>query len=154
MRLPEDLAHSPLSQLLFRLISSTEDRKYANIYPRANELLNLISAENSGIEPELKVVLSRLLQKFIESFRTRTFDLLRRAHTEISISEVQHYLGIGSDVILRAAKASGLWSYESQSQMLKPIQNASSISMSADSASDLTTFKLVSSGAIRLERGH
>ncbi len=65
MRLPEDLAESPLSQLLFRLISSTEDRKYANIYPRANELLNLISAEKSGVEPELKVVLSRLLQKFI-----------------------------------------------------------------------------------------
>jgi len=154
LRLPEDLAETTLSQLLFRLISSTEDRKYANIYTRANELLELISAESSDVEAELNVVLSQLIQKFIDTFRTRTFDLLRRAYTEISTSEAQQYLGIGPNVILQAAKASGQWSYEPKTQILTPIHNPSHASVGADGASNLTTFKSVSSGAIRLESRH
>ncbi|KAF8330077.1 COP9 signalosome [Cantharellus anzutake] len=149
MRLPDELINTPLPQLLFKLTASIADRKYTNIYSRANDVLSLVS--ETTLDPELKEVVTELLQKFLEVFRRRTFDLLRQAFTEISVSEVQQYLGVSPDVILQVAKASGQWTYNSTSQLLRPICETSHPLASTSDASTLRTFKSVWSGAIGLE---
>ena len=67
IRLPHDLASRILPQVLFNLLASTTDRKYANVYHRANELLDVLMLDPtaSGVDVELSVVLRSMLDKFL-----------------------------------------------------------------------------------------
>lgn len=67
-RLPNDLAHTPLPQILFPLVASVWDRKYTNIYARAADLLGRFDNHAFSIDVEFQLVLRSMLIKFLGAF--------------------------------------------------------------------------------------
>lgn len=63
-RLPDVLKTHPLPQASFRLGASISERNYDNVYPRANDLLQVL--QNTQIPgADFQVVATGLLTKFI-----------------------------------------------------------------------------------------
>ena len=64
IRLPHALLSLPISQALFNLLASVSERKYTQIYPRAEALRNMVS-EPSFPNTELGQVLVGMIDAFI-----------------------------------------------------------------------------------------
>ncbi|KAJ3541306.1 hypothetical protein NM688_g6107 [Phlebia brevispora] len=95
-RLPSPLESLPVSQALAKLVASATERKYANIYPRAEELHRAV--QDSVIPGgDLKPIANLLLQQYIETFRRKTFALISKAFTSIPLALVQQYLGCSEE---------------------------------------------------------
>ncbi len=125
MRLPPRLQRLPLSTALVRLLQSTTDRHHADVYARAAEIP--VNGDLGGtVYPEFATILSGMIDAFYESFRLRTFVLLSKAYSEISLTLAQHYLGLPAETLLKAAESYG-WKYDAQSQILSPIAPPSSL---------------------------
>ena len=115
-RLPDVLKAHAISQAAFRLAASISERKYGNVYPRANDLLQAV--ENTQIpDADFQAVVGSLLRKFIgenqtcfrlrqllksisDTFRQRTLVLLSKAYTSIPLSLAQSYLNCLPDQVI------------------------------------------------------
>ncbi|EKM55327.1 uncharacterized protein PHACADRAFT_55522, partial [Phanerochaete carnosa HHB-10118-sp] len=117
-RLPDVLKTHPLGQELFRLGASVLERKYGNVYPRANDLLQVLqSTQISGAD--FQAVTTGLLTKFIDTFRQRTLVLLSKAYTSIPLSLAQSYLNCLPEQVLAVA-TQHRWGYDASTQTLTP----------------------------------
>jgi len=150
-RLPQSLASSPLAKQLYSLMASTSERKYNNVYSRALELRNSVS-QPDFFDTSLGALLGLLIDSFLEAFRTRTFNLLSKAYTSLTLSLAQMYLGLPADAVLAAAERGG-WQYDSSAQILSPVQNATVGKTSNEFAppSSLTSFHFVADSVAKLE---
>jgi len=117
-RLPDVLKAHPISQASFRLGASVSERKYGNVYPRANDLLQAV--QNIQIPgADFQAVVTGLLTKFIETFRQRTLVLLSKAYTSIPLSLAQSYLNCLPEQVLTVA-TQHRWGYDANTQILTP----------------------------------
>ncbi|KAF7295526.1 CSN8-PSD8-EIF3K domain-containing protein [Mycena indigotica] len=150
-RLPRDLAVSPIAKAFFALLASTVERKYANVYSRTTELLAITSGSDF-LDANLGAILGLMLNAFLESFRTRTFNLLKKAYTSLPVSLAQVYLGLGAEEVLSAAASDG-WSYDASTQILTPAQRSASTQLANGFTpfSTLATFDFVANSVAKLE---
>ncbi|OBZ69262.1 COP9 signalosome complex subunit 8 [Grifola frondosa] len=149
-RLPNNIAAQPLSQMLFNLLASTWERKYASVYSRADDLFNLVQQPGFP-DTTLAQVLAGLVTTFVEAFRKKTFELLSKAYTSISLPIAQVYLGLQAEQVLTAASRNG-WAYDANTQILTPAKTAKmSLSGTIAGPSSLTSFNLVAESVARME---
>ncbi|KAH9901500.1 hypothetical protein C8Q73DRAFT_778926 [Cubamyces lactineus] len=126
-RLPDSLTTIPLSRGLFMLLSSTVERKYSDVYLRAEELHQFVLQPTFG-NAEFGQILAGMIVSFVGAFRKRTFNLLSRAYTSIPLSLAQWYLGYPADQakeVLNVALANN-WKYDQQTQSLTPATQSTS----------------------------
>ncbi|KAI8989739.1 hypothetical protein BD414DRAFT_485075 [Trametes punicea] len=152
-RLPEGLASFPLSQGLFQLVASASERKYSDIYRRADELHHFVLQPTFG-NPEFSQILAGMITSFVGGFRKKTFDLLARAYTSIPLPLAQWYLGYPADQaeeFLKVAFASH-WAYDSQSHILTPTTRPTSYERNTVyTQSTLSALHLVADSVATLE---
>ncbi|KAF8844428.1 hypothetical protein BDN67DRAFT_1007957 [Paxillus ammoniavirescens] len=148
-RMPDNLLHHPLIQALTHLLASTFDRKYANIYSRAQALCILMQ-QPDFCDPTLAKVVTFMVTAFLESFRQRTFGLLCKAFASIKVSQAQIYLGFTREQLMSVS--SGYWQYDSVTDTFRPIDatGADSTKLTAPPSS-LGTFQLVANGLTKVE---
>ncbi|KAF7295528.1 CSN8-PSD8-EIF3K domain-containing protein [Mycena indigotica] len=127
------------------------ERKYANVYSRTTELLAITSGSDF-LDANLGAILGLMLNAFLESFRTRTFNLLKKAYTSLPVSLAQVYLGLGAEEVLSAAASDG-WSYDASTQILTPAQRSASTQLANGFTpfSTLATFDFVANSVAKLE---
>ncbi|KAI0780618.1 hypothetical protein BD413DRAFT_498650 [Trametes elegans] len=151
LRLPENLKGHPLSQQLFRLLASTFERKYTDVYRRAEELHQFVQ-QPAFSHDALGQILAGMTTSFVGSFRKRTFDLLSRAYTSIPLSLAQEYLGYTdeqADKVISVALASH-WQFDPSTQVLTPSAQPVS-STRGYSQSTLQALNLVADTVANLE---
>ncbi|KAJ7311509.1 COP9 signalosome [Mycena albidolilacea] len=149
-RLPNNLATSPLGKQLYSLLASTSERKYANVYTRAQALVELVG-QPDFFDTSLGALLGVMVSAFLESFRTRTFNLLQKAYTSLPLPLAETYLGLSSNEVLAAAERSG-WSYDPSTHVLTPAQKPSiRPARNGFAPSSLGTFDFVSNSVAKLE---
>ncbi|KAF7337961.1 CSN8-PSD8-EIF3K domain-containing protein [Mycena venus] len=117
-RLPNNLATSPLGKQLHSLLASTSERKYANVYSRTQTLLEHVG-QPDFFDTSLGALLGIMIGAFLDSFRSRTFNLLQKAYTSLSLSLAEMYLGLPTNEVLAAAQGSG-WTFDPSTQVLTP----------------------------------
>ncbi|KAI0722405.1 hypothetical protein C8Q72DRAFT_57906 [Fomitopsis betulina] len=117
-RVPDSFHKLPVWTSLFSLLKSVHLRQHETVYTGAEELFNLCHqpALSNG---KLGVVLAGLTTAFVEEFRRKTFVLLGKAYTSISVPLAQRYLGLPIDQILFVASSNG-WAYDATTQVLTP----------------------------------
>ncbi|KAF8205736.1 COP9 signalosome, partial [Mycena galopus ATCC 62051] len=145
-RLPHNLATSSLGKQLHSLLASTSERKYVNVYTRANALLELVTQPD--FDPSLGALLGLMVPAFLDTFRERTFNLLQKAYTSLPLPLAETYLGLPANEVLAGAERSG-WSYDPSTQVLTPAQK--STIRQANGFSSLATFDFVADSVARLE---
>ncbi|KAJ7461543.1 COP9 signalosome [Mycena latifolia] len=151
MRLPNNLASSPLAKQLHSLLASTSERKYTNVYTRSQGLLELVS-QPDFFDTSLGALLGLMIQNFLEAFRLRTFNLLSKAYTSLALPLAEIYLGLPADAVLSAA-ANGGWAFDSSSNVLSPAQK-STVGQTINGFSpfsSLATFDFVANSVAKLE---
>ncbi|KAF8517584.1 hypothetical protein BU17DRAFT_91752 [Hysterangium stoloniferum] len=150
-RLPNVLIKHPLSQALLNLLAATWDRKHSLVIQRAQELTDLVSAP-SFFNQSLATLVRTLSEKFINNFQERTFALISRAYSSVSLPLLQSYLtALPVDQLLSAVQQRG-WSYDGASQILSPPASSEQIKGSTPlHPSTLNTFYVVTEGAAGLE---
>ncbi|KAI0333557.1 hypothetical protein GY45DRAFT_1319526 [Cubamyces sp. BRFM 1775] len=152
-RLPDSLTTIPLSRGLFMLLSSTVERRYSDVYLRAEELHQFVLQPTFG-NAELGQILAGMIISFVDAFRKRTFNLLSRAYTSIPLSLAQGYLGYPPDQakeVLNVALANN-WKYDQQTQILTPASEpTSSVRGSGYAQSTLEAVNLVANTIASLE---
>ncbi|KAJ7085677.1 COP9 signalosome [Mycena belliarum] len=151
MRLPTNLATTPLAKQLHSLLASTSERKYTNVYARANGLLELVG-QSDFFDASLGALLGLMIQNFLEAFRQRTFELLAKAYTSLALPLAEMYLGISADAVLPIAQTEG-WAFDSSTNVLSPVQKSNTNQTANGFApfSSLATFDLVANSVARLE---
>ncbi|KAJ7940203.1 COP9 signalosome [Mycena leptocephala] len=151
MRLPNNLATSPLGKQLLSLLASTSERKYANVYSRSQTLLEHVS-QSDFFDTSLGAVLGLMIASFLDAFRTRTFNLLQKAYTSLPLPLAEMYLGLPANEVLTAAANSG-WSFDASTQVLTPAQKSTVGPTSNGFApfSSLATFHFVADSVAKLE---
>jgi len=97
---PEFLAIWKIGQALW-------GKKYADIYATTNSF--------TWTEPH-----KTLIGLFLDSFREKTFNLISRAYTAISLSDASVYLGLPSELILKSASERG-WGFDKSTNILSPV---------------------------------
>ncbi|KAJ7256472.1 COP9 signalosome [Mycena haematopus] len=150
-RLPHNLATSPLGKQLYSLLASTSERKYANVYSRAQALLELVG-QSTFFDTSLGTILGLMISAFLDSFRSRTFSLLQKAYTSLPLPVAEMYLGLAAPEVLAAAERGG-WAYDASTQVLTPAQkpNVRQTSNGFAPFSSLATFDFVANSVARLE---
>ncbi|KAA1469378.1 hypothetical protein DENSPDRAFT_928083 [Dentipellis sp. KUC8613] len=151
-RLPNSIAVLPLSQALFGVLASTSERKYENVYTRAERLYEMTQASDFP-DADLASVISGLTTNFVESFRRRTFALISKAYTSIPLALAQSYLGLPRDQLLAAAESSK-WAYDASADVLTPPPASAErphLNGFVSTPSTLLTFDLVTDSVARLE---
>ncbi|KAJ7112385.1 COP9 signalosome [Mycena crocata] len=149
-RLPNNFNSAPVVKQLLALLASTSERKYANVYTRAQALRELVSQPDFH-DTSLGSILAVMIDFFLESFRTRTFNLLLKAYTSLPLSLAQMYLGLPADDVLAAA-ATGGWAYDASTQVLSPAPKPlGGTSNGFAPFSSLATFDFVANSVARLE---
>lgn len=129
-RVPDSFHKFPVWISLFSLLRAVHSRQHEAVYTGAEELFNLCHqpALSNG---KLGVVLAGLTTAFVgkahhassilavvsncllsEEFRRKTFVLLGKAYTSISVPLAQRYLGLPIDQIL-----SGRWLWRGHSML-------------------------------------
>ncbi|KAJ7681769.1 hypothetical protein B0H17DRAFT_869821, partial [Mycena rosella] len=156
-RLPHNLFSSPLGKQLFSLLASTSERKYTNVYSRAQVLLEHVS-QSDFFDTGLGGLLSLMIQNFLEAFRLRTFNLLAKAYTSLALPLAEMYLGLPADAVLTAA-ANGGWAYDNSTKVLSPAQTSPTTGQASNvrctkitvAVSSLATFDFVANSVAKLE---
>ncbi|KAF7363848.1 CSN8-PSD8-EIF3K domain-containing protein [Mycena sanguinolenta] len=149
-RLPHNLATSPLGKQLHLLLASTSERKYANVYSRTQALLEHVR-QSDFFDPSLGALLGDMISAFLEAFRFRTFSLLQKAYTSLSLSLAEMYLGLAANDVLTAAERTG-WSYDASTQVLTPPQKSNVRTTNGFAPfSSLATFDFVANSVAKLE---
>ncbi|KXN92185.1 COP9 signalosome complex subunit 8 [Leucoagaricus sp. SymC.cos] len=151
-RLPDPLLAMPLTKALLELVSATAERRYSQIYARAEALFNLVAQPNFS-DTKLASLIANLVTNFLETFRERTFALISKAYSSLPLSLAQIYLGLPGEQIVRAAEQHG-WIYDVSSQILepKPMADASpSAAVQNLPISSLSAFKFIADSVGELE---
>jgi len=148
-RLPSPLLHHPLTEGLFNLLASASERNYPQVYARARAL-----AETLSEDADLSPIGPSMVKSFINSFRTRAFNLVSRAYTSISVSLAESYLGLPRDELLPTVTRLK-WKHDPATDVLTParpqIMNARHIQGAVSGPSTLFTFDIVTNGVSLLE---
>ncbi|TBU65508.1 hypothetical protein BD310DRAFT_953648 [Dichomitus squalens] len=169
IRLPNALSSLPITQSLFGLLASVSERKFSQIYTRAEALRNIVS-EPGFPNPELGQVLAGMIDAFVgkyptlivnstvaepscvESFRKKTFALLARAYTSLSLPLAQTYLGYTAEQVVNVAVLAGWDFHETTYTLTPPKQATSSARLAVDSVpSSLMALNLVVESVANLE---
>ncbi|KAH9928169.1 uncharacterized protein B0H18DRAFT_1001566 [Fomitopsis serialis] len=147
-RLPESHLRLPVSMSLFGILTAVHNRQHEAVYARAEDLFNLCHqpALSGG---KLGTVLAGMTTAFIDAFRTKTFTLLGKAYTTISVPLAQSYLGLPIDQILAAAANNG-WAYDAAAQVLTPPRSATRTRVVITDPSTLSTLGAVVDGIARV----
>jgi len=149
-RLPTNLSSHALATALTGLLASAWERKYANVYSRAEALFNMAS-QPDFIDPTLGTVIGEMAKVYTESFRYRTSVLLSNAYSTLSLSVAQGYLGLPADEVISRATQDG-WTYDAASQVLTPARRSSvRTSREPSGFSTLDTFHFVADSVAKLE---
>jgi len=148
-RLPDNLVSLPLPRALADLVTATTNREHSKVYHQAGALLNLVG-QPEFLDRDLASIIANLVPAFIDSFRSRTFTLLSKAYTSLSLSLAGTYLALTAEQIITAAEKNG-WSYNPPTQILSPAAGGRQFgSLPADFTS-LQTFHFVADSVARLE---
>ncbi|KAK7467501.1 hypothetical protein VKT23_004555 [Stygiomarasmius scandens] len=118
-RLPPVFLSHPLVQGLGRLLQAVSARDYPNVYVRTQTLVTLTEQPDFP-DQTLAGVIKTMTEAFLESFRHRTFILLSRTYTSISLPLAQTYFGLPTERLLEVATANN-WTYNASSQILTPV---------------------------------
>ncbi|KAF5373697.1 hypothetical protein D9758_000870 [Tetrapyrgos nigripes] len=118
-RLPPPFFASPIVQCLGRLLQAVSARDYPNVYGRI-QALNSLTEQPDFPDQDLANVIKTMTEAFAESFRHRTFVLLSRVYTSISLSLAQTYFALPAERLLEVATANN-WAYDASSQILTPV---------------------------------
>ncbi|KAG8973366.1 hypothetical protein FRC05_008911 [Tulasnella sp. 425] len=144
-RLPNQLAASPLPQVLLPLTASIADRKYQNIQPRISALISL--AQNpQALEPELGLLIESMAVALQTAWKKRIVALLSRAYASIPVAQASALLGLPPDKI--ASEASS-WKYDAANGTFTPVGDTATSSTQAPSS--LARFDDAVAGAAQLE---
>jgi COP9 signalosome complex subunit 8 len=118
MRLPDVLKVHPVAQALYRLAASTTQRKYGHVYPRAQELHDVLrNSQVPGVDLQAAVdvfltrflgmhrsvipsVFHLLMHYHADTFRLRTLRILAKAYSSIPLALAQSYLECTSEQVL------------------------------------------------------
>lgn len=65
-RLPDSIASRPLPQSLFNIFASVWERKYENVYPRAEALMNI--AHQADFPEGLASLIATLVTQFVGQY--------------------------------------------------------------------------------------
>ncbi|KAG6862058.1 hypothetical protein C0995_007188 [Termitomyces sp. Mi166 len=148
--LPDNISSTPLINSLLELLASTWDRKYANVYSRAQELKNLVQ-QPGFFDEQLGSVLSKLVTVFVGSFRRRTVSLLSNAYASLPAPLAQMYLGMEHNELLAATRNEG-WFYNASANVFVPrIGTSIATRMTQPAPSSLPSFHLVANSVAKLE---
>ncbi|THV07804.1 hypothetical protein K435DRAFT_788154 [Dendrothele bispora CBS 962.96] len=152
-RLPPHLPNA-LVQGLGRLLQAVSARDYPNVYAHAHALVALTEQPDFP-DPSLASVIKTMTEAFLESFRHRTFILLSRAYTSISLPLAQSYFGLPAESLLEVATANQ-WTYNASSQILTPIPYKAPKSLQIPSSSvpitsSLANLNFIASSVSKLE---
>ncbi|KIJ24943.1 hypothetical protein M422DRAFT_785732 [Sphaerobolus stellatus SS14] len=99
----------------------------------------------------MKTYVSIIRPSIAEEFRERTFALVSRAYTSISLSALKSYLGdLPPEHILSVAQQKG-WKYDAAAQILSPVVHAPRTIDKSFAPSTLDTFRLVTTTTATLE---
>ncbi|KAJ3797205.1 hypothetical protein GGU11DRAFT_87476 [Lentinula aff. detonsa] len=148
-RLPIDIRMSPLISNLGSLTKAYSAGAYEQIYSKANALVNMV-AQPEFQQPELAQVINAMVECFLSSFRDRTFLLLSRAYTSMTLSLAEMYFGLGADELLPVAARHG-WAYDTPTKVLKPVPTNETASFFAPAASSLANFNFIAQSVSLLE---
>ncbi|KAJ3932814.1 MAG: COP9 signalosome [Lentinula lateritia] len=148
-RLPPDIRLNPLIKNLGLLATSYSAGAYEQIYSNANALVNAV-AKPEFQQPELAQVINIMVESFLFSFRDRTFLLLSRAYTSITLSLAEMYFGLGSSELLPVAARHG-WAYDTSTKVLKPVPTNEPASFVAPAVSSLVNFNFIAQSVSQLE---
>ncbi|PIL24274.1 hypothetical protein GSI_14027 [Ganoderma sinense ZZ0214-1] len=117
-RLPNALSGLPITQAFFSLLASVSERKYTQIYSRAQALRDMVSQPDFP-DAELGQLLVGLIDAFVEAFRKKTFALLARAYTSLPLALAQTYLGLTAEEVVNGAVPAG-WAFHETTYILTP----------------------------------
>ncbi|PPQ98851.1 hypothetical protein CVT24_003405 [Panaeolus cyanescens] len=149
-KLPEPLQALPVTRHLSDLLLSTVNREHAKVYNKSAELASIVSAPDFP-DRDLAELITGLLPDFINAFRDRTFQLLSKAYTTLSLPLVSIYLGFPEEQLISVAQCNG-WSYNPTSQTFQPkVAHDRSTRQSNSGSSNLTTFEIVADSVAQLE---
>ncbi|KAJ3984490.1 COP9 signalosome [Lentinula detonsa] len=148
-RLPIDIRMSPLISNLGSLTKAYSAGAYEQIYSKANALVNLV-AQPEFRQPELAQVINAMVECFLSSFRDRTFLLLSRAYTSMTLSLAEMYFGLGADELLPIAARHG-WAYDTSTKVLKPVPTNETAPFFPPAASSLANFNFIAQSVSLLE---
>ncbi|KAJ3814693.1 COP9 signalosome [Lentinula lateritia] len=148
-RLPPDIRLNPLIKNLGLLTTAYSAGAYDQIYSNANALVNAV-AKPEFQQPELAQVINIMVESFLFSFRDRTFLLLSRAYTSITLSLAEMYFGLGSSELLPVAARHG-WAYDTSTKVLKPVPTNVPASFVAPAVSSLVNFDFIAQSVSQLE---
>ncbi|KAK0211161.1 hypothetical protein DFS33DRAFT_1271020 [Desarmillaria ectypa] len=151
-RIHPRLQKLPISTALAELLESSMERKYGEVYARAEALYNMAKDTSNTPDPQFPGVLSEMVQTFTESFRERTFRLLSKAYTALPLALAQTYLGLTSDRLLAAVESNN-WRYEASTQVLSPTVPSVplSASLSVSPSSSLAAFGFIADSVAQVE---
>ncbi|KAI1794656.1 hypothetical protein LXA43DRAFT_995991 [Ganoderma leucocontextum] len=150
-RLPNALAALPISQGLFSLLASVSERKYTQIYPRAQALREMVSAPDFP-NAELGQLLVGMIDAFVDAFRKKTFALLARAYTSLPLPLAQTYLGFTAEEVVNVAVPAGWGFHETTYILTPPKQSAFNACRVVDATpSTLSALSLVAESVANLE---
>ncbi|KAJ3889463.1 hypothetical protein GG344DRAFT_51526, partial [Lentinula edodes] len=157
-RLPPDIRLNPLIKNLGLLTTSYSAGAYEQIYSNANALVNAV-AKPEFQQPELAQVINIMVESFLFSFRDRTFLLLSRAYTSITLSLAEMYFGLGSSELLPgklfilgySVAARHGWAYDTSTKVLKPVPTNEPASSVAPAVSSLVNFNFIAQSVSQLE---
>ncbi|KAI0707671.1 hypothetical protein C8Q76DRAFT_745855 [Earliella scabrosa] len=149
MRLPDNLTSIPLTRGLFSLLASVSERKYADVYVRAEQLHQFVS-DPSFPNPVLGQLLAGMTTAFVDAFRKKTFTLLSRAYTSIPLPLAQSYLGFTAEQVVNVAVPAG-WDFHETSYILTPPKQSASSRNATSAQSTLMALNLVADTVANLE---
>ncbi|KAJ4475692.1 hypothetical protein J3R30DRAFT_3501933 [Lentinula aciculospora] len=148
-RLPTSIRINPLIKNLGSLTAAYSAGAYEQVYSRANALTNMVTQPEFQ-QPELAQLINLMVESFLFSFRDRTFLLLSRAYTSITLSLAEMYFGLGSGELLPIAARHG-WTYDTSTKVLQPIPTSESTSSLVPASSSLANFNFIVQSVSQLE---
>ncbi|KAE9398145.1 hypothetical protein BT96DRAFT_883263 [Gymnopus androsaceus JB14] len=147
-RLP-NMKSIPLMKAVGDLTLAYSSGVYEQIHSEVNTLSTIV-AQPDFPEPQLAKVVQSMVADFLISFRNRTFLLLARAYTSMSLSLAEMYFNMSADELLPVAANQG-WTYDVSSKILKPVATKEPTSFTAPGASSLSEFNFIAQSVSQLE---
>ncbi|KAF9052824.1 hypothetical protein BJ165DRAFT_1523583 [Panaeolus papilionaceus] len=117
-KMPESLQALPVTHRLSDLLLYAINRNHAKVYNHSAELANVVSKPDFP-DKDLADLITGLLPGFINAFRDRTFQLLSKAYTSLSLPLASIYLGLPAEQLVTVAQNNG-WLYDPPTQTFQP----------------------------------
>ncbi|KAJ8088083.1 hypothetical protein PM082_013634 [Marasmius tenuissimus] len=108
----------PIIQTLGSLLVAVSGRDYAQIYNRAEALVDYVTLPNFP-SPELGRIIHNIVPNFVNHFRNQTLLLLTRAYTSLPMRLAVIYVGLPPDKVENYLTVNG-WGYDSATETFVP----------------------------------